>query len=143
VRTPSDDPFTDAACREYDAEMFFLQDERCKLASLRRKVREATTEAMQLRCYERVQAHLLTCPLCQARTICASCPLTGPDGPCATRARKWGEQYGVWGGLTTGELRALDGGDTLPRAQVDISDLVMIFRETRRAHGVAQLTRSA
>jgi WhiB family redox-sensing transcriptional regulator len=43
----------------------------------------------------------------EAKRVCATCPLTGLDGPCLQYALDNGEESGIWGGLSSDERRKL------------------------------------
>jgi WhiB family transcriptional regulator, redox-sensing transcriptional regulator len=67
-----------AACRNVDSAVFFAPDGE---QPHERDAREA-----------------------RAKAICARCPVVGP---CAAHAIRYGERYGVWGGLSERERAAL------------------------------------
>ncbi|MFJ9845100.1 WhiB family transcriptional regulator [Kitasatospora sp. NPDC101155] len=73
-----DEPMVDAACRYVDPELFFPDNRGGGTAAESRAI--------------------------QAKSVCRACPARRE---CLRRAVQDGEQYGVWGGLTAPERRAL------------------------------------
>ena len=68
-----------AACRSVSPELFFAREDEGRRA---RALRERS-----------------------ARMVCASCPVTGLDGPCAQWAIQTGDTYSISGGMTYEERR--------------------------------------
>jgi hypothetical protein len=43
----------------------------------------------------------------EARKICATCPFSGPDGPCLAHALATASEFGLWGGFSPLERREI------------------------------------
>jgi WhiB family transcriptional regulator, redox-sensing transcriptional regulator len=91
----------EAACRDHPAELWFLDDLKAPLTKRLHMGRDYA----------------------EARAICATCPFSGLEGPCLAHALASGSDFGLFGGYSPMERRAIVRGRDRRRTRQSVSAL--------------------